>query len=549
MCHLCRKAQALRSSDTKAFKKVGLALARLHRNIEPNLGDLWTKRHETTSRLRRVLGGLNKVAPIATLTEMIKEVDDELLHCKKQVAEHPATEKHIPAGSRNDAGSEKSLAPSDSTIKNAKKKEKLGSKEEGPQYHLSGSDLDPHPVLIKRSCWIVEEWMRKCNDTVTSRHENDSDGGSVVSVVGGFRDRPQLDVGIWNRQPQGIESHGSSFTLRRKGHSPQSHRQHTNATFTFDLDLDALATDRMPRDASTRRKVKFIERLFSALHPKKTEPEPKKPDKQRRVRFEDVSSPQRHRVRREQSEVEVKDSAVAESVRRLSTISNRDKNIDRSSYSSASSAIPSPKEVRKHVDQNMKGWESDSSTLSSRESDINLGSIIERPATPPSVNLSSMRLRRPGMEPQQFRPSPPKPNSSWQSDSQSQYGSRSHGQSRSSSNALTSPGTATSPSTSRHVRTLPPSFTSIVPPTFAAPEPKSDFAMNRERRRAERIMATPALPSNTVNSDTRKEQDRRVVSPVARELRARRAERASKVPGPEKYHRDDRERLWSSQKA
>ncbi|KAG4439090.1 hypothetical protein IFR05_005432 [Cadophora sp. M221] len=565
MCHLCRKAQALRSSDTKAFKPVGLALARLHRNIEPNLGDLWTKRYEATFRLRIVLEGLHKVAPIAALKEMVKEVDDELLHCKKQLAEHPATEKRIPAGSRGSAGSQKSLAPSDSVssrvrrkrlqemaaekIKNTKTPQKSEAKEEEP-HHLSGSGLEPHPALIKRSCWIVEEWMKRCDDTIATGHEKYSNGVSVVSFIGGFHERPPLDVGDWKRHLQERKSQASGLTSRRRGYSFQYHRQHTNATVaSFTSDLGGLATDRMPRDGSPRRKVKFIEKLFSALQPKKTEPKSKIHDQQRRVRFEDAPSFQQHRARRENSKVEAKNSTVAESMRRPSTISNHNKNKDRLSSSGASNAVLSPNEVRKYVDQNMKGWESDSSILSSRASEINLGSIIERPATPPPVDLPSMKLPRPRMEPQQFQPSPPKPNSSWQSDSRSQSGSRSHEQSRSSSNARISSETATSSSTSRHVRTLPPSFTSIVPSTFVASEPRSDFATNRERRRAERSMATPAPLSKTNNSGLRKAPDRRTVSPLASDLRARRAERASGIPGPEKYHRDDRERLWSSQKA
>ncbi|PVH88180.1 hypothetical protein DL98DRAFT_509657 [Cadophora sp. DSE1049] len=337
----------------------------------------------------------------------------------------------------------------------------------------------------------------------------------------------------------------ASFAPRGRGHYLPHHHHQTDvkASFNdsdFDLDIDSLVIEKMPRNASPRRKLKFIEKLFSAFHPKKSASMDKKHGKQRRVRFEDETSHQRRRVKREKSKMEERDSMVEDDVRRISTISRHDTNPHRSSNIGASSAISNSKRAREKVDEKIEGWESDSSVLSSRDSEVNLGSIMGQPATPDSALLSHESLPQPqGL--QEFQPSPPKSNPSW-SDSRSQ--------SRSSAHAQTSQGTATSSSTSRHVNTLSPSFTSIVPPVYTTYKPsESDFDQNRARRRAERSAVTPVLPPKTANSVHGKEPDRRVASPVARDLRARRAERTSETSAAEKYHRDERERLWSSQKA
>ncbi|PVH88179.1 hypothetical protein DL98DRAFT_581395 [Cadophora sp. DSE1049] len=225
MCHLCRKAQALESLNNKALKPVVLALARLHRTVEPNLCDFWTWRYDATLRLRKALRYLHKVVHVSALTEMIKEVDDELLHCEKHMAEHPAVERRISASSGSDGESEDSLTPSESvsakarkrreeeaaaevciprymslslytygcptqdkTMKDDKSSRILEEKRDSSYYHLSGSDLDPHPLLVKRSCLIVEAWLEKCDAAAATSHEQDLDSVSVVSVPGGFHE-------------------------------------------------------------------------------------------------------------------------------------------------------------------------------------------------------------------------------------------------------------------------------------------------------------------------------------------------------------------------
>ena len=107
MCHRCKKAQALESLSNQALKPVSLALARLHRKVEPNLGGFWKWRYDTPLRLQIVLGGLQNLVQISTLAEVIKEVEDELLHCEKQMADHPALEQGLIASSAGDTYSDK----------------------------------------------------------------------------------------------------------------------------------------------------------------------------------------------------------------------------------------------------------------------------------------------------------------------------------------------------------------------------------------------------------------------------------------------------------
>jgi hypothetical protein len=89
MCHLCRKVELLGGYDYKATKPVFLAVSKLHKHVQPHLGDLWLLRYDETARLRKLLGGLHKVVPVAALREVVNEMGNEMRHIKKQMSEHP----------------------------------------------------------------------------------------------------------------------------------------------------------------------------------------------------------------------------------------------------------------------------------------------------------------------------------------------------------------------------------------------------------------------------------------------------------------------------
>ena len=420
---------------------------------------------------------------------------------------------------------------------------KSEEKKDTSQYHLYGSDMDPHPLLVRRSCLIVERWLEKCEAAVATSHEQDLDNAPVVSVPEGFCERPRIDLEVWYRPLRSVETSSASFAPCGRENCLPHHQHQTDADRSFshselDLDLDKLVIDDMSGKPSARRKVKFIKKLFSALHTKKPRNMDKTHSQQRRVRFEDNEGPKRRRVKCDKSTLDERDLMVQKDLRRLPTISRHCTNPSRSSNIGARDVTSNIKEIRSNIKEEIEGWESDTSALSSRDSVINLGSIMGQPATPSSVHLSTESLPLP-QEPRDFQPSPPKPISCW---------SDSHSQSRISINARSSHRTATSSSTSRQVNNIPLSFTSIDPPAGKTGSLiKSDFDKNRERRRAERNMSMPH-PAKTTTSVQRTEPDHRVAPPVAKDLRARRAERASKISLTEKYHREERERLWSSRK-
>ena len=82
----------------------------------------------------------------------------------------------------------------------------LQSRQDKDTYHfspreLSGSDIDPPPVIIRQSTRMVDIWFAKCEASSGSR-EHHSDIRSSVSISGqeGKAKRPHIDVGIW--QPE-----------------------------------------------------------------------------------------------------------------------------------------------------------------------------------------------------------------------------------------------------------------------------------------------------------------------------------------------------------
>ena len=78
MCHLCRKVECLQDVDSKTTKPILVALSKLHRHVEPRLGDLWLWRLEETTNLRALLGGLHKLVPAKAIGAILNEVDRDL---------------------------------------------------------------------------------------------------------------------------------------------------------------------------------------------------------------------------------------------------------------------------------------------------------------------------------------------------------------------------------------------------------------------------------------------------------------------------------------
>ncbi|KUJ18972.1 uncharacterized protein LY89DRAFT_508869 [Mollisia scopiformis] len=94
MCKYCTKLSPLiRGYDTGLKEPVFRALAALHQNIEPNLGDCYQWRHEKTSAVRRRLGAVEKVLRLDAVREIMQELDHEIIELKESMVEHPPSRK------------------------------------------------------------------------------------------------------------------------------------------------------------------------------------------------------------------------------------------------------------------------------------------------------------------------------------------------------------------------------------------------------------------------------------------------------------------------
>ena len=90
MCHLCRKFEAVkRELDPTALKPLSALLSRLHKKIEPSLGELWFHRHEQTVKVRTFIAKLYETLPIAPLRELLDNADYELEHIRMNMPDHP----------------------------------------------------------------------------------------------------------------------------------------------------------------------------------------------------------------------------------------------------------------------------------------------------------------------------------------------------------------------------------------------------------------------------------------------------------------------------
>ncbi|CZT44444.1 uncharacterized protein RSE6_04612 [Rhynchosporium secalis] len=421
----------------------------------------------------------------------------------------------------------------------------VGTKKKRATCNPSGGETN-WQVFDELSCWVVEEWMEDCDaSAAATRNKRDPDCVSVASIAGGFRERPRLDVGVWKKRPRYKKPRLASVSPERQErilsprHQPTEHLEH----FDTGLNTDMFKTFKTSKSEPPKGKLKLVEKLISALHSKKTKPmhekeEPKteksEKQQQRHVRFEKVPSPRR-RLRRCKSKIVVKRANAAESVNQTTTIIHQDRN-ERSSYTSADNASPSDQD-----DQKLESWGSDTkSVLSSRVSEVNMGSIIVQPA-PYSMDTISSPEVVPQMSSRHFSPSAPKAIPSWQS--------RTRSQSRASANL--GPGTSASKISStltpswRSLGTLPPNLTPKFPLTDKLDEIKSDFDINRQRRKIERDINVPSPVSRNAVPPIRNEIDQRIAPPVVKDLRARRTQR-SRGSVAERYHRDERARLWSS---
>jgi hypothetical protein len=212
MCHLCRKMEAIRGIDSKAAKPIFDLLSRLHKSIEPRLGNMWLWRFDQTTKLRTLLGSLYKAIPVASLKAILEDVDCELYHIRKNMTDHPPRRNTERAEE-----SKASIATSSSQIIRAEetnqcesgqhdRKEHKGYAKDEPSRsmiegrelpELSGSDIDPPPAQVHQSIRIVEGWLERCYSTMENHRKKDDDTRSMVSILGGcVAERPEGDAEV-----------------------------------------------------------------------------------------------------------------------------------------------------------------------------------------------------------------------------------------------------------------------------------------------------------------------------------------------------------------
>lgn len=89
MCHLCQKLEGLKELDSKAINPISALLSRLHRKIEPQLGDLWLERYDQAVKLHRLVAKLYEAVPVKPLEAILDYVKCELRHIQKNMRDHP----------------------------------------------------------------------------------------------------------------------------------------------------------------------------------------------------------------------------------------------------------------------------------------------------------------------------------------------------------------------------------------------------------------------------------------------------------------------------
>jgi hypothetical protein len=174
MCHLCRKLEALKELDSKTIKPIIVLLSRLHKTVEPRLGDLWLWRYDQAIKLRMRLSALHEAIPLTPLEDMLYHVDRELYHIRKNMPDHPT---------RHSTGRletlKTSIAVSSSASHQAIRETRQEGQQKGSDYEenrhkdltdLPGSDIDPPQERIQQSVRIVEDWFKRCNEVSDTQH-------------------------------------------------------------------------------------------------------------------------------------------------------------------------------------------------------------------------------------------------------------------------------------------------------------------------------------------------------------------------------------------
>jgi hypothetical protein len=558
MCHLCRKIEKLRDIDIKAAKPIYIVLSKLHKKVEPDLGDIWLWRLNQTKKLRTLLEGLHNKVPISPLKSILEDVDEKVDHIKRNMPDHP------PRRSTGRLSKLKKTIAADSSASNVYSEEEMLVTESDQEEDSPGSDFDPPQARIEQSIRIVEEWLGEC-DAAMSGYDAD-DYQSIVSVLGGgVVERPRIDVGVWKKLRRASLRRSKSGRSTKIGTS--STYKHPRIQFgdcVYDkpsqkLGLYRRVVEKAVDIAAEARRSNQDQTNLSALFQRKKA--------QKLSRISKISTSEAYHMlenkkRREETKHMMSGGRSVGSPRTsLESLANECQSQTSYESSTKDSVSLTGSDIEKCLDAIEKNKQSDmTSSWSSRPSAINLGSLIKenrsanperQPESPANKGNTSMtNVSSPSNQPPTWpipvgRPPSPVPVPS-------------------------------------KLSSVPSVICDPIPVTtsWRADEKKVDLGPSKELRR---VTGRPTLKQESYKKDEASEddpqsgenkqyttpqaarmartellRDNRTVHPGEGPLseavlksRRRRLERSQKsnIPLHERYRHDERERFWATEKA
>lgn len=481
---------------------------------------------------------------------------------------------------------------------------------------LSGSDSDPPAVIMQQSAILVEAWLRECD--LTMAHGDSRETDSMVSLLGGgIVTRPKVDVPIWRRLS--IKSIAKPTFSRSRNTTKVANTPdfvYEKPSQKAQLESDILEELNENREKASKGQI--MSRLRNLLNRRKEQ----KTDESNADTDELIRA--RHPLQEDYEDWELfmaggRSSGVrGASIQAIASNSTRSPStIERSSQGEATTSLSDADnnlrqigfDSRKHnpLDSTISAM---SSNLSSRSSNLNIGSLIEQAITPFELRDRERRETQREKPLDTFVPTAPaeplleQPHRSSTTPRQLRRKPSFEFFRPSTPNPIKQ--TYDSPPQWTHSLRRVPAMTALQPAGGSVKERMqigdekqcvsmvtaswerrqadrvsdgtgefgrlegqsakvyagvSEFTKNRERRRAERQSASPVLKKGAGEAKTSGGEekgargtrgfdieDEEVASGAAWERRMKKAQGNSKKPVSENYRAEERQKYWTSPK-
>lgn len=482
---------------------------------------------------------------------------------------------------------------------------------------LSGSDSDPPAAIMQQSARLVEAWLRDCD--LAMAHGDGRETDSMVSRLGGgIVTRPKVDVPIWRRLSiKSIVKPNSSRSRNNNKGANTPDFVYEKPSQTVDLESDILEEFNENREKASKGQIMArLRKLLSRRKAQKTDGESNADT--------DESTRARHPLQEDYEDWELfmaggRSSGVrSASIQGIAPNSRRGSStVERSTQGEAATSLSDINNNFRQTDlapKHHNPFDSTISTmssdLSSRSSNLNIGSLIEQPISLFELRDREKRETQREKSPDTFVPTAPEPlQQQLHRSSTTPRKLR-----RKPSFELFRPSTPKpleqaydSPPQWTHSLRRVPTMTALQSPSgfvkeemqvggerqgvsmfaanrerrqadrmsdgtgeFGRPEGQSakvyegvdDFTKNRERRRTERQSAGPVLEKKGAGeaktSGGEKKgaraprgfnvEEQEVASGAAWERRVKKAQETSKKSVSEKYRAEERRKYWTSPK-